>query len=208
MGMLYGFGMHILWTTVDFEQWMIDIYRFLLYLVGYITNNLIQVFLFGNGAGTFSKMVINHQIWEQTYTVSRVCLDRTTAANKTISKSIGIPFEKWSTNINCSLCQIFLKGTLVGRSEIVQKCPWNTCWISHVPHVFFWGFPMETHGWFATDFSMDRRTEDPCELQRTADAHSWSRGDWDSRAMVICIQGMRIQICILCIHIYIYIVCI
>ena len=159
--MLYGFGMHILWTTVDFEQWMIDIYRFLLYLVGYITNNLIQVFLFGNGAGTFSKMVINHQIWEQTYTASRVCLDRTTAANKTISKSIGIPFEKWSTNINCSLCQIFLKGTLVGRSEIVQKCPWNTCWISHVPHVFFWGFPMETHGWFATDFSMDRRTEDP-----------------------------------------------
>ena len=89
--MLYGFGMHILWTTVDFEQWMIDIYRFLLYLVGYITNNLIQGFLFGNGAGTFfSKMVINHQIWEQTYTVSRVCLDRTTAANKTISKSIGI----------------------------------------------------------------------------------------------------------------------
>ena len=158
--MLYGFGMHILWTTVDFEQWMIDIYRFLLYLVGYITNNLIQVFLFGNGAGTFSKMVINHQIWEQTYTVSRVCLDRTTAANKTISKSIGIPFEKWSTNINCSLCQIFLKGTLVGRSEIVQKCPWNTCWISHVPHVFFLGF---SHGntWVICnrllDGSQDRR---------------------------------------------------
>ena len=190
MGMLYGFGMHILWTTVDFEQWIIDIYRFLLYLVGYITNNLIQVFLFGNGAGTFSTMVINHQIWEHTHTVSRVCLDRTTTTNKTISKSIGIPFEKWSMS---DLFEGYFSWKIRNR-------PKNSL-VSGV-------FPF-THGWFASnqllDGSQDRRpiwtpTDSWCSQLIPRRRDRTAEPSW-----YVIIQGMRIQIFILCIHIYIYV---